>query len=403
MQYRFILEPYKNLKSRHICPKCGKKELTFYIDTLKNEPIHPTVGRCNRESKCTYNYTPKQYFIDNNIISEISPKQTIKTIQVQPKAKEISYIDFEVVKRSFLNYDNNNFVNFLISIFGEIITKQLIKKYLIGTSSHWHGATIFYQKDIFGKIRTGKVMLYNSDLGKRIKKPYDHITWLHRLLKLENFNLSQCLFGSHLLNDKTKPIAIVESEKTAIIASVYLPQFIWLATGGKQNLRTDLFENLHNRKIVFFPDLKCFDLWSEKAKIIGFKNYTISDLLELKATETEKEQGFDLADYLLQFDYKSFVEHKPKVTEPNPIDQTINEVETENPKPIKWNIEELEKFFENIPDQQIKLSKCENIISTKNFAENHLSIIKHNNGKKSFEPYYDRLLKLMNLLKEKTA
>lgn len=69
----------------------------------------------------------------------------------------------------------------------------------------------------------------------------------------------------------------------------------------------------------------------------------------------------------------------------------------------KWNIEELEKFFENIPDQQIRLSKFENIISTKNFVENHLSIIKHNNGKKSFEPYYDRLLKLMNLLKEKTA
>ena len=400
MQHRFILEPYKNLNSRHICPECGKKELTFYIDTLKNEPIHPTVGRCNRESKCSYNYTPKQYFIDNNIVSEISPKQTIKTIQVQPKAKEISYIDFEVVKRSFLNYDNNNFVIFLISIFGESITKQLTEKYFIGTSSHWHGATIFYQKDIFGKIRTGKVILYNSDLGKRIKKPYDHITWLHCLLKLEHFSLSQCLFGSHLLIDKTKPIAIVESEKTAIIASEYLPQFIWLATGGKQNLRADLFQNIQNRKKVFFPDLKCFDLWSEKAKILGFKNYTISDLLELKATDTEKEQGFDLADYLLQFDFKSFIETKPKATEPNPIVQTINEVETEKPKPIKWNIDELESFFKNIPDQSIRISKCELVKSIKKFSQSHLEFIKHNNGKKSFEPYYERLLQLKEMIKE---
>lgn len=79
-----------------------------------------------------------------------------------------------------------------------------------------------------------------------------------------------------------------------------------------------------------------------------------------------------------------------------------NEITKTKERP-KWNIEELEKFFEHIPDQQIRLSKFENIISTKKFVENHLSIIKHNNGKKSFEPYYDRLLKLMNLLKEKNS
>ena len=33
--------------------------------------------------------------------------------------------------------------------------------------------------------------------------------------------------------DKTKPIALVESEKTALIASYYLPQFLWIASGGK--------------------------------------------------------------------------------------------------------------------------------------------------------------------------
>jgi hypothetical protein len=26
------------------------------------EHIHPSVGRCNRESNCGYHYTPKQYF-----------------------------------------------------------------------------------------------------------------------------------------------------------------------------------------------------------------------------------------------------------------------------------------------------------------------------------------------------
>lgn len=52
----------------------------------------------------------------------------------------------------------------------------------------------------------------------------------------QEFNLKQCLYGEHLLKDKTKPIAVGESEKTAVIASAYLPQFIWVATSGASEL-----------------------------------------------------------------------------------------------------------------------------------------------------------------------
>ncbi|MFZ4741402.1 MAG: DUF6371 domain-containing protein, partial [Bacteroidales bacterium] len=229
-EHRYILEKYKNLSSRHLCPCCGKKELTYYIDTKTGEAIHPTVGKCNRESNCNYHYTPKQYFTNNNIFAETSPPQATRTPQAKPEPKAISYINFDVFKATLKNYDNNNFIKFLISAFGENITKELIEKYFIGTSKHWNGATIFYQRDIEGEIRAGKIFLYDADAGKRIKKPFDHITWLHSLMKLEDFELKQCLFGTHLLYDKTKPIAVVESEKTSIIASVYLPQFIWVST-----------------------------------------------------------------------------------------------------------------------------------------------------------------------------
>ncbi|MFZ4741613.1 MAG: DUF6371 domain-containing protein, partial [Bacteroidales bacterium] len=230
MEHRFILEKYKNLSSRHLCPSCGKKELTFYIDTETGEAIHTTVGRCNRESNCNYHYTPKQYFTDNNIFAETSPPQATRTPQAKPEPKAISYIDFDIFKRSLANYENNNFIKFLIKTFGESIAKELIEKYFLGTSKHWNGATVFYQRDIKGKIRAGKIMLYDADTGKRIKKPFDHITWLHSLMKLEDFELKQSLFGTHLLSDKTKPVAVAESEKTSIIASVYLPQFIWVST-----------------------------------------------------------------------------------------------------------------------------------------------------------------------------
>lgn len=77
-------------------------------------------------------------------------------------------------------------------------------------------------------------MLYYPETGKRVKEPYNHISWVHSLIPHKDFNLCQCFFGEHLINkDKTKPIALVESEKTALIASYYLPQFLWIASGGK--------------------------------------------------------------------------------------------------------------------------------------------------------------------------
>ena len=78
-------------------------------------------------------------------------------------------------------------------------------------------------------------MLYNAHSGKRVKEPFSHITWAHKVLNLHNFSLKQCFFGEHLLNEY-KPIAIVESEKTAIIASAYIPKFNWIAVGSLNNL-----------------------------------------------------------------------------------------------------------------------------------------------------------------------
>ena len=145
-------------------------------------------------------------------------------------------------------------------------------------------------------------MLYNPTTGKRIKQPYNHITWVHSALKQPNFQLKQCLFGEHLLKGNNKPVAIVESEKTAIIASVYLPQFIWLAVGSLSNLNEKKCNVLKGRKIVLFPDLNAFDKWNCQAKTLKhITNFKLSNLLETIATNEEKRQGLDLADYLIRF------------------------------------------------------------------------------------------------------
>jgi len=311
-EYRFILQPYKGINTRYDCPGCGKrKKFTRYIDTETGDHLHESVGRCNRESNCGYQFTPKQYFEENGIKTEFVDKYAHAEYSVNPTQKPISFIPMEIFKQSRACYGENHFITFLKRLFSDEMAIKLIEKYHIGTSKHWPGATIFWQIDKSGKLRTGKIMLYNSDTGKRVKEPYNHFTWAHALLKITDFNLKQCFFGEHLLkSDPEKTIAIVESEKTAVIASVYLPEFIWLATGGLSNLSPERSKVLKNRNVILFPDIKGFDKWNEKGKeltrLVPGTWFNISDLLERKATETERQQGLDLADYLIRFGYKEF-------------------------------------------------------------------------------------------------
>ena len=198
-------------------------------------------------------------------------------------------------------------MKFLSGHFGTTLADQLTCKYFIGTSKYWKGATVFWQLDRGKKIRTGKIMLYDTITGKRVKQPYAHLTWVHTAIKLSEFNLQQCLFGEHLLsNDFISPVAIVESEKTAIIASVYLPEFIWLACGSATGLNPEKCKVLKGRKVILYPDLNCYAEWSKKARELShIAHFIVSDLLELRASEAERKQGLDIADYLITFNKKN--------------------------------------------------------------------------------------------------
>lgn len=83
------------------------------------------------------------------------------------------------------------------------------------------------QIGVQGRCRTGKIMMYNPETGHRIKDPEipGRVTWVHSVMKKAGllpaeWELSQCLFGEHLLAlYPGKPVGLVESEKTAVIAA----------------------------------------------------------------------------------------------------------------------------------------------------------------------------------------
>jgi hypothetical protein len=224
----------------------------------------------------------------------------------RPNHHQPTTIPNDIFSASLKAYYKNRFISYLRKIFSDEIVKRLISKYYIGTSKHWGGSTVFWQIDIQGKIRTGKVMLYD-DKGHRVKEPFNHINWVHSLLYKE-YNLQQCLFGEHLLtDDKTIPIAIVESEKTAIINSAYFPEFIWLAVGAKSNLKPKRCKALMGRRVVLYPDVGAYEDWQQKAKKLSyFCDIVVSDLLETHADEQAKQAGYDLADYLTAYDLSNF-------------------------------------------------------------------------------------------------
>ena len=298
---RYILEKYNGSKTRFDCPKCnGKKTFTKYIDIELNEYLGDHVGRCNKVDKCEYHFKPKQFFADNKDYTHVYKPQQMK---VAPPKKPMFTIPIEQLDATLTQYDSNNFALILLKLFDYNDAVKLLTLYEIGTSKKWGGATIFWQIDANGIVRTGKIMLYNVETNKRVKQPYDHISWVHKDILTDTHELKQCFFGEHLINKfKSKPIAIVESEKSAIICSYFLPEYVWLSAGNINGLSIEKFKVLSGRKVVLFPDLnKGFEIWQQKAN--EFKHLaevSISNYLQRIATKEQQANGLDLADYLIE-------------------------------------------------------------------------------------------------------
>ena len=301
-EYRFVLQKYKR-GNKSTCPNCGKKRcFVRYIDTEGKIHFPDYVGRCDHEHSCQYHYKPSDYFKDNPMsIDNVAWKS--HTTKVMQQEQPPSYIDNELMERTISNYSINPLFVFLTGIICKEKTDRIFRLYKVGTSKKWGGATVYWQIDWHGRVRSGKIMLYNSSDGHRVKEPHSFVCWVHSELHLQNFNMKQCLFGEHLLSQyPSKPVAIVESEKSALIASHFMPDFIWLATGGIHGcFREESIRVLKNRSVMLCPDLGAFEAWKAKIPMLSAvcSKVIISEHLELVATEEQRKKGLDIADFLL--------------------------------------------------------------------------------------------------------
>lgn len=149
------------------------------------------------------------------------------------------------MNKTFKNYELNNFVKWLEKRF-PFDYKQSIKKYRVGTNNN--GGTLFWHISIDDKVLNAKNIYFDHSTGKRIKtRP------IYNLYSIDK-GYSTCLFGENLLKNNNKTVALVESEKTAIVSNIVYPDLTWLATGGANGLTYEKASILKSKNIIYIPD-----------------------------------------------------------------------------------------------------------------------------------------------------
>lgn len=258
-----------------LCPNCGC-ELN----------INTHSGYC---PKCGYAYKISQFeaeSIQRRILADYSNDDYSSFItEAGPKDRPKDWF----VKREYItaSIKENNLINYLKTIFDKNDVEHIAALYRVETHTKddYSGAAIFYQYDNDLSQIAFKVMQYDKTNGHRGPGKSKQQEDLDAETKIENESINEsdgkerlkknekdlvyqksligpgeyCFFGRHLLNRDDahdKPICIVESEKSAIIAALAYPEAIWMAAGSCYFLtHKKLDKDFNDREIIFFPDV----------------------------------------------------------------------------------------------------------------------------------------------------
>ena len=315
--YKYHLQKYTtNQNSRHECPRChDKHSFTYYVDDNDNV-LDVRCGRCNHETGCGYHYTPSDYYRDHpecgsndwRMSQSLRPQQKPQVQIVRP----IDTLSQNVITLLFDKDLSSDLAQWLLRYFDKKSVGKVWQLYMISKIPN-DGRTIFWQVDQELRVRTGKIMQYDPDTGHRlhgddprlIDKKVE-VNWYHAKLKKlqkipQEWQVSQCLFGEHLLKhlDKSKPVAVVEAEKTAVIAALRFPQFVWVSCGGLRQFSEVKMRSLAGRNVTLFPDADGYDVWCEIQRKISIfaKSCLISDLI--RGDNDPNHKKWDIADYII--------------------------------------------------------------------------------------------------------
>lgn len=334
-------------KRRSDCPFCGKHgKYSAFMNTQTHELAAIEYGMC---SSCRESKRPPDNYLqgDSNYVEE----------------NKLAYFEADTLNINTINqfykpkyYVQNNFIEGLEQKFGEDRIKRVVDLYKLGrfedsgivfpylyTDNHICTGKIMFYDDNLNRIKEGKKqyprylhnLYYHSDNGDTWDlSPYsgEYIIDENDNIVEKKFKLKLCLFGhNQIVNDKQKIICLVESEKTAVIMSIILPEYIWVASGGKTLIQDYKFLFFTLRKCLVFADLSENDnvyiYWLEKLTEYSRKNGYDFEFIDYYSEFVENDEtiinyckgkGFDIADFVLHFNindsYIKFIKKKLELT-----------------------------------------------------------------------------------------
>lgn len=225
----------------------------------------------------------------------------------QPEATEEApkeYLSPGLIEQSVRIVGQTALYKFMLSEFGETVS-SIFASYHVGGCKWYeqpHGlTTAFPLIDALGNLHDFQLAGFTPEGKSAIFPTGGKVrNWaLSRMGKSES-RPGFCFFGEHLLQQRpTAEVAIVEAPKTALIAALCYPQFVWVACLSKMWLNSAVScEPIKNRKILLFPDRDGVEVWKAKAHELTAAGYDVgvSDVME----QYPGEGGDDLADIILR-------------------------------------------------------------------------------------------------------
>jgi len=264
------------------CHSCGKASPppTLYVDDKGLKYVWNTaLHSWERSSEGIVNFSESSF-----------SKKSIKP-------KKTRFIPEAVIWKYYFTEPENNLLKYLRMNYSKERVDDVKETYAIGTTKD--GGTIFWLTNQNSQVQKAKISYYNIE-GKRTNKfkvPYKN-----------GDGYFACLFGAHLLSESYKgsrTVVLVESEKTALVGEILLPQYVWLAYGGINGLTEAKIECLSGHKVLIIPDISenAVSIAYKKLPLLHSKNIKakIWDMTEGKTDLKLKEEGVynnDLEDFI---------------------------------------------------------------------------------------------------------
>ena len=285
----------------------------FYSFSDSDACFDKALSRSNDDASCPYIRSMiKKYLNANNPLLYKGKYFLLKKLEVKQTKRKIMEIDLDFFLSTTRDgrsiKGRNALTDLLLRLYPETAVLQAVDRYCIGFDSFVNGAMeqpiIFWQINEKCNIINGKRIQYKFD-GHRDKKIAPRIMYPMN---------PTTLFGLHLQPMVTdRGVGVVESEKTALIMSIEMPEMVWMAVGGLNNFNEITLNPLRMNRITAYPDLDItidrkthrsasWAEWNRTAIALQRKGWRISTstFIEDRASSLDRMNKLDISDFVLR-------------------------------------------------------------------------------------------------------